>query len=74
MDIQKIATIVRNHRKKVRLTQKELADLSGIGKTGVFDIEKGKPTVQMDTLLKVLGALNITIKLQSPLIDQFEDK
>lgn len=37
-----MASIIRGHRKKAGLTQKELADLAGLGKTVIFDIEKGK--------------------------------
>lgn len=66
-----IGDVVRYHRKKSGLTQKELADLAGIGKTAVFDIEHGKPTVQMETLLNVFHVLNITLTLQSSLMDRY---
>jgi len=62
-----IARIIHEHRKAAGLTQKELADLAGIGKATVFDIEKGKETVRMINLLKVLEVLNLTLKLESPL-------
>ncbi len=38
------------HRKKSGLKQKGLAQLAGVGKIVVFDIEKGKETVQLDAL------------------------
>jgi hypothetical protein len=38
-----------------------------VGKTVVFDIEKGKTTIRMDTLLRVLGALSVRVELHSPL-------
>lgn len=60
---------VRFHRKKSGLSQAELAKLASVGKTVIYDIEKGKQTVQMDTLLKVLGILNIDISFQSPLME-----
>lgn len=63
------STVIHHHRKKSGLTQKQLADLAGVGKTVVFDLEKGKKTVQLDTFLKVLHALNISVQLRSPLID-----
>ena len=65
---EELGKIVFSHRKKSGLTQKQLADLAGVGKTVVFDIEKGKATVQMNSLLKVLAVLNITVELKSPLI------
>ncbi len=61
--------MVRFHRKKSGLSQAELASLAGVGKTVIFDIEKGKPSVQLDTLRKVLHVLNITLLLQSPLVE-----
>lgn len=67
--MKKLSDIIKFHRKKAGLTQKELADLSGLGKTVIFDIEKGKETVQFNSLLKVLKALNIKLKIESRLID-----
>lgn len=61
-----IALAVKTYRKANGLTQAELADLAGVGKTSVFDIEKGKASVQFDTLLAILQALNIEIKLIPP--------
>jgi y4mF family transcriptional regulator len=71
-NIKNLAGILRYHRKKAGLTQQELAKLAGVGKTVVFDLEKGKETVQLDTLKKILLALNITLKLDSPLMQQYE--
>lgn len=62
-----IGAAVRRHRGIAGLTQKELAELSGVGKTAVFDIEKGKPTVRLDTLMAVLDVLNVQMRLDSPL-------
>jgi y4mF family transcriptional regulator len=66
--IGKIAKMVRFHRKKAKMTQLELARLSGIGKTVVFDIEKGKKTVRLVSLLSILHALNITLEFREPLM------
>ena len=64
--VKKIGRMVRFHRKKAKMTQLELAKLSGIGKTVVFDIEKGKKTVRLSSLLSVFHALNITIEFRGP--------
>ena len=65
-----ISQIVKFHRKKSGLTQKQLADLAGVGKTVIFDIEKGKETIQFLTLKKVLDVLNISIEFKSPLMNE----
>ena len=67
------ATVIRFHRKQAGLSQTELSRISGVGKTVVFDIEKGKSTVRLDTLLRVLEALNIRLEWQSPLRAGFEE-
>ena len=63
-----IGDVVRFHRRRGGLSQHELADLAQIGKTSVFDIEKGKPTVRLATLMAVLGVLNIDMGLDGPLM------
>lgn len=63
-----IGNVVRFHRRRGGLSQHELADLAQIGKTSVFDIEKGKPTVRLATLMAVLGVLNIDMGLDGPLM------
>ena len=68
-----IGAIVRFHRQKAGLTQVQLADLAGVGKTAVFDIEKNKASVQCDTVRKVLHALNITLSFTSPLMKEYEE-
>ncbi|MCW8805576.1 MAG: type II toxin-antitoxin system Y4mF family antitoxin [Ignavibacteriaceae bacterium] len=68
MNIDQLSEVIRLHRKKSGLTQKGLADLAGVGKTVIYDIEKGKETIQLDTIKKILSVLNIKIKFESPLI------
>lgn len=62
-----LGVFIKDHRKTAGLTQLELADLAGIGKTTVFDIEKNKETVRFNNLLAVLRVLNIKIEFRSPL-------
>lgn len=73
MSVLNLGAIVRFHRKKAGLTQLELAKLAGVGKTAVFDLEKGKLTLQLSTLLAVLYILNIEVKFVSPLMQLFEE-
>jgi hypothetical protein len=44
--------------------------MAGIGKTAIFDIEKGKETIQLNTLRKILLVLNIMVQLTSPLMNK----
>jgi HTH-type transcriptional regulator / antitoxin HipB len=72
MDSKYIAQLVRFHRKKSGLTQENLGKMAGLGKTVVYDIEKGKISVKISTLLKLLHVLNIKIEFTSPLMPIFE--
>lgn len=62
-----LGLMIRNHRKKAGLTQLALANLAGVGKTTVFDIEKNKETIRWNNLLAILDVLNIKIEFKSPL-------
>jgi len=69
-----LARIVIYHRKKSGLTRLELARMAGVGKTVVYDIEHTKRTVRLDTILKILNVLNITIELKGPLMQTYREE
>lgn len=69
-----IAKMVKYYRKQSGLSQKEFAKIAGIGKTALFDIEKGKETVQLNTLFKVLDVLNIKMKFETPFPEHNESE
>ena len=71
---EELAQVLRFHRKKSGLNRQELAKLAGVGKKAVFDLEHAKPTVQLDTLLKVFNALNIQLQMNSPLMATFSEE
>jgi y4mF family transcriptional regulator len=70
---QEIAEIIRMHRKAARLSRVRLAEMAGVGKTVIYDIEKGKESVRLDTLHKILKVLNIKIVLTSPLMENLQN-
>jgi HTH-type transcriptional regulator / antitoxin HipB len=68
-----ISKMVKFHRKKAKLSQLRLADLAGVGKTVIYDIEKGKETIKFQTLKKILDTLNIQMNFSSPIMKEFEE-
>lgn len=70
---QELAEVIRMHRKASKLSRVQLADLAGVGKTVIYDIENGKESVQLDTLRKILKVLNIKILLTSPLMETLQN-
>jgi y4mF family transcriptional regulator len=70
---QELAQIIKMHRKAAKLSRVQLAELAGIGKTVIYDIEKGKESLQLNTLRKILKVLNIRIVLKSPLMNNLQN-
>ena len=67
-----LSEIVHYHRKRANLSRKALADLAGVGKTAIYDVEKGKPTVRWSTITAILRVLNIEVHWVSPLMNDYE--
>ena len=70
---QELAEVIRMHRKAAKLSRVQLSELAGVGKTVIYDIEKGKESVQLNTLRKILKVLNIKIILKSPLMENLQN-
>lgn len=65
---EELGKIIHYHRKLSGLSRIALAELAGVGKTVVFDLEKGKKNVRLQTLRAILEVLNISLELESPLM------
>ena len=72
-NIDLLGDIIRFHRDRAGLSRVELATIAGIGKTAIYDVEKGKKTVRLKTLLVILDTLNLRLELDGPLMAEFED-
>jgi HTH-type transcriptional regulator/antitoxin HipB len=70
---QEIADIIKKHRRAARLSRVQLAEMAGVGKTVIYDIENGKESVRLDTLRKILKVLNIKISLTSPFMGNIDN-
>lgn len=66
---EQLGTLVKQTRKSMGVTQKDLALTSGTGLRFIIELEKGKPTCQIGKVLTVLQTLGIKIMLTSPTID-----
>lgn len=61
-----LGEIIRAERKGLGLRQDELAAASGVGLRFLVELERGKPTVQMDKVLAVLAALGCDLAVLRP--------
>ena len=66
--VQEIGQMIRESRKRLGVTQKDLALTSGTGLRFIIDLEKGKETCQIGKVLTVLQTLGIRIALTPPAV------
>lgn len=60
---ENIGRYIRNVRKELNVTQKDLALTAGTGLRFIIDLENGKPTCQIGKTLQVLQVLGIQLNL-----------
>lgn len=54
---KELGSRLRSARKALLLTQPQLALAAGVGVRFIVDLEAGKPTVQLENVLRVIDAL-----------------
>lgn len=72
MRIDDPGPLLRYHRERAGLSRRALSALSGVSETAIYDVEHGRPTVQLDTLLALLAALNLSLHVEGPLVAEYE--
>ena len=60
---QALGVALRAARKRMGLTQPDLALAAGVGVRFIVDLEGGKPTVRLEQVLSVIDALGGTLAL-----------
>ena len=65
---QEIGKLIRESRKRLDVTQKDLALTSGTGLRFIIELEKGKETCQIGKVLTVIQTLGIRIALTPPVV------
>ena len=61
---QNLGYLLKDARKKRNLTQSEMGRLVGLEQAVISRIEQGRHALRVDTLFKLLSALNYEILLQ----------
>lgn len=62
---QSLGTALRATRKRLGLTQSDLALAAGVGLRFIVELEGGKPTVRLEQVLRVVDALGGSLALTS---------
>ncbi|MEK0416129.1 MAG: transcriptional regulator [Oxalobacteraceae bacterium] len=60
---QSLGTVLRASRKRLGLTQADLALAAGVGLRFIVELEAGKPTVRLEQVLRVVDALGGSLTL-----------
>ena len=61
MNIVEISDYIVRRRKTLKISQRELAELSGISLHSLSNLESGKGNPTLESLLKVADTLGVTI-------------
>ena len=61
-----LGAVIRAERKRLGVTQRDLAMASGTGLRFIVDLEGGKPTCRVEKVLQVLQALGIRLRADIP--------
>lgn len=63
MDINKIGISIKERRKFLKISQGDLAEISGISERTLRDIEKGLANPELETLIKIIEVLGLELKV-----------
>lgn len=64
---------MRDTRKNLGATQRDLALTAGTGLRFIIELEQGKPTCQLGKVLTVLHTLGIKVQFKLPPLDGLHD-
>lgn len=69
MTPEQLGAAIRERRKQLKITQKDLALTCGTGLRFIIDLEKGKRTCQIGKAFAVMRALGIELQLANQTVD-----
>lgn len=61
LDAAALGKLIRDERRKKGYTQAEVADAANVGINFVSQVERGKPTAELDRVLRLVAVLGLTI-------------
>ena len=65
-DTRSLGEAIRGARRRLKVTQKDLALASGTGLRFIIDLEKGKATCQIGKALELARTLGLQLQIQAP--------
>ena len=65
-DAESLGQAIRQQRRLLKVTQKDLAMTSGTGLRFIIDLEKGKPTCQLGKAIEIVKVLGLKLEICDP--------
>ena len=62
-DSKELGAAIRAERKRIGVTQKQLAMTAGVGLRYLIELERGKPTARMEGMFRVLQVLGLRLSV-----------
>lgn len=63
-DSKSLGQMIRERRKELKYTQAYLSDFTGLSITFISDLERGKPTAELEKTLKLVNVLGLDILVE----------
>ena len=67
---KELGEVIRSERKRLKVTQRELAMTAGVGLRYLIELERGKSTARMEGVFKVLQVLGMKLAVTLPANDE----
>lgn len=64
LNARDIGQVAKTARYTLELTQSQLAEKVGVGRRFISDLEKGKPTAEIQKVFDVLHALGLEVRIE----------
>lgn len=61
-----LSALVRSLRESSGLSQRQLAVKAKVGPRAVWDLERGKPTIRLDVVTRVLAVFGRSLTIDAP--------
>lgn len=64
IDAKSLGKAIRDRRKEPHYTQTYLSEFTGFSVSFISDLERGKPTVELEKTLKIINILGLDILIE----------
>ena len=63
-DSKSLGQMIRERRKELKYTQTYLSEFTGLSVTFISDLERGKPTAELEKTIKLVNILGLDILVE----------